>query len=156
MIFLTYIKERNEAVFYLLQFLCIFFICVFLLYELTSRVYIVSRINPYLLSIQRRYISNVRIKVYICNKWCRVTISTQLRIDILQVLCFLATLCGESHKFSASLNNIFSLLYAGISIISIGGSHRLNADRVVTAHVYSAYMDNGCLTALIIKYIHRY
>ena len=51
---------------------------------------------------------------------------------------------------------VFSVKDTGMGIVSIGGSHRLNTDRVITTHVYSAYMDNRCLTALIIKYIHRY
>ena len=51
MILLADIQERNEPIMYLLQFLCIFFVCIFQMFEGACGIYIVSRIDTYFLDI---------------------------------------------------------------------------------------------------------
>ena len=75
--FLADVKERNKSLFYLLDFISIFLICIVQMLELTGRVNIVSRVDTYLISIEGCYISYVGIEVYVSNDRDIITITTK-------------------------------------------------------------------------------
>ena len=135
------IEEGDEAVLKFLQFVGILGICIFYLLEHTCRVDIVARIDAHLLGIERSYVGNVGVEVYVGNKRRVEAVSTQLGVDILQILGLASALCGESHKFAASLNYFFCLLYACLSVVGIGSGHRLNAYRGIAANLQVAHLN---------------
>ena len=64
-VFLTDVQEGDETVAYLLDFFCILFIRILQLLEGTGSIYIVARVDTYLLSVQGRYLGYFRIEMYI-------------------------------------------------------------------------------------------
>ena len=135
------IEEGNEAVLKFLQFVGIFGIGIFYLLEHTRWIDIVARIDAHLLGIERSYVGNVGVEVYVGNKRSVEAVSTQLGVDILQILSLASALCGESHKFTASLNNSFRLFYACLSVVGIGSGHRLDAYRGIAANLQVAHLN---------------
>ena len=135
------IEEGDEAVLKFLQFVGILGICIFYLLEHTRRIDIVAGIDTNLLGIQRSHVGNVGVEVYVGNKRSVEAVSTQLGVDILQILSLASALCCESHKFAASLNYFFCLLYACLSVVGIGSGHRLDAYRGIAANLQVAHLN---------------
>ena len=135
------IEEGDEMVLKFLQFVGIFGIGIFYLLEHTCRIDIVAGIDTNLLGIQCSHICNVSVEVYVGNKRRIEAVSAQLGVDILQILSLASALCGESHKFAASLNYFFCLLYACLSIVGIGSGHRLDAYRGIAANLQVAHLN---------------
>ena len=151
MMLLADVEERHEAVFYLLEFVGVLLIGIFLLDELAGRIHIVARVYAHLLAVECSHVGNVRIEVNIGNEWSLIAVGTDAGIDVLHILCLAGTLCGEAHQFAASLDDFLCLTDASLSIIGIGGGHRLDADRVIATQVEGSDMCHRRGTAGIIE-----
>lgn len=77
MMLLTDIQEGNKFRLYLLQLLSILLICIFQMFEDTPRVYVVTGVNTYLLTILGGNVSNMRREMHVGNQRCVVTFSLQ-------------------------------------------------------------------------------
>ena len=139
--FLADIEEGNKAVLKFLQFVGILGVGIFYLLEHTCRVDIVAGIDAHLLGIERSHVGYVGVEVYIGNKRSVEAVSAQLGVDVLQILSLASALCGESHKFAASLNYFFCLLYACLSVVGVGSGHRLDAYRGIAANLQVAHLN---------------
>ena len=125
------IEKRHELLLYLLQFLGIFLVGIFQFLECARRVNIVSGIYTHLLCIQRRYIGYMRIEMHVGNERCSDALLTETGVDVLEILCLSHSLSGETHVFSASLNDTFCLIHTCLGVGSGSGGHRLHTDGIV-------------------------
>ena len=75
------------------------------------------------------------------NEWSLIAVGTDAGIDVLHILCLAGTLCGEAHQFAASLDDFLCLTDASLSIIGVGGGHRLDADRIIATQVDGSDID---------------
>ena len=60
-------------------------------------------------------------------------------------------LSGEAHQLAASFDDFLCLTDASLSIIGIGGGHRLDADRVIATQIDGSDMCHRRGTAGIIE-----
>ena len=132
MMLLTDIQERNEFTLYLLQFVGIFFISIFKMFERATGINIVSGIDSHLLAVLRRNIGSMCSEVNIGNKRSVISLCAQCGRYILHVLCLTNTLRGEAHQFASGINNTLCLLHRCLGIVSVCGCHRLDTDRIIT------------------------
>ena len=151
MMLLADVEERHEAVFYLLEFVGVLLIGIFLLDELAGRIHIVARVYAHLLAVECSHVGNVRIEVNIGYERSLIAVGTDAGIDVFHVLCLAGTLSGEAHQLAASLDDFLCLTDASLSIIGIGGGHRLDADRVIATQVEGSDMCHRRGTAGIIE-----
>ena len=151
MVLLADVEERHEALLNLLEFVGVLLISIFLLDELAGRIHVVARIYAHFLTIESSHVGNVRIEVNIGNEWSLIAVGTDAGIDVLHILCLAGTLSGEAHQLAASLDDFLCLTDASLSIIGIGGGHRLDADRVIATQVDGSDMCHRRGTAGIIE-----
>ena len=151
MVLLADVEERYETLLNLLEFVSILFISIFLLDELAGRIHVVARIYAHFLTIESSHVGNVRIEMNIGNEWSLIAVGTDAGIDVLHILCLAGTLCGEAHQFATSLDDFLCLTDASLSIIGIGGGHRLDADRVIATQIDGSDMCHRRGTAGIIE-----
>ena len=134
MILLADIQERNEPVMYLLQLLCILFVCIFQMLEGACGIYIVSRIDTHFLDILCCYICYLWVEVDVGNQWNHISVPAQTGIDVHQVFRFFNALCCQTYIFTSGIYNTFSLCHAGFCILCGGVCHTLYAYRIGAAH----------------------
>ena len=133
MVLFTYINKRYELGLNLFQLLLIFLVSVLQVFEGTTRIDIVARIDAHLLAILCSNIGGMSRKMNIGHQWGVIAISLQTGRDILHILSLTSTLCGKTNQFTASIDDTLSLRHTGLSIVSICGRHRLDADGVIAA-----------------------
>ena len=143
MLLLTDVEKRYESGFNLLQLLCILLIGISQSLESTGRIYVVSWINTHLFSVKRSHVSHFRVEMNICNEWRIIAIAAQFGVDRAQILGFPHALCGQTYEFSTCFNDSFGLCHAAISIIRVGGCHRLHSYRIVSADPHSPHPGYG-------------
>ena len=151
MMLLADVEERYEAILNLLKFVGILLVGIFLLDELAGRIHVVARIDAHFLAIESSHVGNVRIEVNIGYERSLIAVGTDAGIDVFHVLCLAGTLSGEAHQLATSLDNLFSLLNASLSIIGVGSGHRLDADRIIATQVDGSDMCHRRGTAGIIE-----
>ena len=127
------IDKWNEAALYLKQFLTIFLISIFQMLEYTSGIHVVAGIDAHLLTVAGCHISYMSIEMYVGHQRRRIAIGFKSGRDMLHVLCLTCALCGESHQFTARIDDTLSLSYTPFRIVGIYCGHRLDADRCITA-----------------------
>lgn len=150
MMLLADVEEGHKALLYLLQLLRILLVGIFFLYKLTCRIHVVAGIHSYFLRIACSHISHMRIKVYIGHQRCLVALRPQPGIDILQILRLLGALRRQPYQFATRIYDSLGLLHTPLSVVGIGGSHRLYAYGMVSPHVYSTYMhDRGGASTVV-------
>ena len=135
MMLLADVEERYEAILNLLKFVGILLVGIFLLDQLAGRIHVVARIDAHFLAIESSDVGNVRIEVNIGYERSLIADGTDAGIDVFHVLCLAGTLSVEAHQLATSLDNLFSLLNASLSIIGVCGGHRLDADRIIATQV---------------------
>ena len=130
MMLLADIEERHQLTLYLLKFSSILLISILKMLECTSWIYIVTRIDTYLLTILCCDISGMSCEMYICHKRSIVAISLKTCRDILHILCLTSALSGESHQFSSCIDYPLCLSHTTIGIVGINSTHRLDTYRI--------------------------
>ena len=133
MSFFTDIQERHKPVAYLLYLLRVLFIGIFQFFKSTGRIYIVTRIDTYLLRIQSSYIGYSRIEMNISYQRDHISLTSQADIDIHQILGFFNTLRSQADILTAGINNSFSLFHTSLRIHRGCICHRLDTNRIGTA-----------------------
>ena len=109
------------------------------MFESTTRIHVVARINTYLLTIEGGDISCMGCEMYIGHQRLSIAIGFQLGGDVLHILCLTCSLGCEAYEFATSIDNTFGLCYAGRGIVGIGGGHRLDADGVASSNADIAH-----------------
>src|SRR5574344_1672564 len=117
MILFADVQKRNQLRFNLLQFSSIFFIGIFQFLECARRVYIVARVDTYLLRIQGGHFGHMGIEMYIRNERGGISVLTQRSVDVLQILSLTHTLGGKSNVFATGIDDTFSLSHTPFGII---------------------------------------
>ena len=134
MIGFTDVQKRNETVAYLSDFLRIFFIGIFQMFEGTRGIYVVTRIDTDFLRILRCDVCHFRIEMDIGYERHHITVPAQGGIDVHQVFRFLDALGGETYVFSTGIHNTLGLRHTRIGILRGRVGHALYADRIGAAH----------------------
>ena len=119
--------------------------------EFAGRINVIARINAYFLGVKCSNIGHIRVEMNVGNQWCLVAISTQLRIDMLQIFGFARALCGQTHQFSARFDNLFGLSDACFRVVGVGGCHALHAYGELTPHINGTHMHGGCFPSFVLK-----
>ena len=148
------VEEGHEAVVNLLQFVGVFGVGVLVFDEASGRVDVVAGVDAYLLGIECGDVGHVGVEVDVGHERCVEAVGAYARIDVLQVLGLALALRGEAHELTAGLDDALGLRYAGLSVVGVGGGHRLDADGVVAAHVECADVHHRRLPPVIVKQIH--
>ena len=149
--FLTDLNEGDEFPFDFLQFVGIFLIGVFQMFEGTSRVDIVAWIDAHLLTIEGGDVGGVCGEVHIGHQWLCVAIGLQFGRDVFHIFCLTGSLCCKAYQFAACIYNAFCLCYAGVGIVGIGSCHRLDADGVITSNADITHL-RFCRTSSLITH----
>ena len=151
MVFFADVDERHQAVFYLFQLQSIFLVGIFQFLELACRVDIVAWVYSHLLAIFCCHVSHIGIEVDISHQRSIFAQGSDAGIDILHVLSLTGALSGETHQFATSLDDAHGLSHTRLGVVGVGGGHRLNSDRLATAHEQAAdgYGVGG--SALVLK-----
>ena len=128
---LTDIDKRHELGLNLLQFLGIFLVGVFQMFEGTAWVDVVAGIDADLLAVLCSDVSGMCREMNVGHQWCIVAVSLQSGRDILHVLRFASALSGETHQFTTSINDALGLSHASLSVVRVRSCHRLDTDGVI-------------------------
>ena len=140
MMLLTDIKKWYKFRLYLLQFLGILLIRILQVFEYTTWIDVITRVDTYLLTILGSDISHMSREMNISNKRSHITVCFQSCRDILHVLRLSGTLGCKAYQFSTCVNDTFGLYHTTFSIVGIDGCHRLDADGVIASNSDIAYM----------------
>ena len=140
--FLADIDKRHELGLNLLQFLGIFLVGIFQMFESTARIDVVARIDADLLTVLRSDISGMCREMNVSHQRCVIAVSLQAGRDILHVLRFASALGGETNQFTTSINDAFGLSYAGLRVVGVRSRHRLNADGIIATDGDITYVTN--------------
>ena len=152
MVLLTYIKEGHELCLNLLQLLGILIIGVLQVLKGTTWVDVVARVDTYLLAILCGHIGGMCREVHIGHKGRCVAIFLQPCRDVLHVLGLAGALCCKAYQFSSGINDAFGLGYAAFGVVGVDGSHRLDADGIVTTDGDVAHMNNGASSSFHLQF----
>ena len=151
MVLFADVDERHQAVFYLFQLMSIFLVGIFQFFELACRVDIVARVYSHLLAIFCCHVSHIGIEVDISHQRSIFAQGSDAGIDILHVLSLAGALSGETHQFATSLDDAHGLSHTCLGVVGVGGGHRLNSDRLATAHEQAADGYGVGVSALVLK-----
>ena len=123
MVLTTDIEKGNQSLFYLMQFVLIFLIGIFQLFESACRIYVVAWIDAHLLGIECSHFCHLGIEVHICHKRHLTPFLSQCLTDMLQVFCLSHSLSGKTHIFSAGIHYAQRLRHTALCIGSGSGGH---------------------------------
>ena len=139
----TDIQERNELGLNLLQLSLIFLVGILQMFEGSTRIDIVARIDTHLLAIKGGDISGMGRKMHIGHQRRRIAICLQTGRDVLHILSLARALGSETNEFTASIDNALGLCHTTLGIIGIHRTHRLNADRIIATDAYLTHTGFG-------------
>ena len=115
-VFATNLQKRNQTVLYFLQFCLIFLVCILQMFELTSSIHIISRIDTYFLAIACSHFSHFGVEMHISHQRYVTASQTHSGIDFPHILRFTGSLGCQADIFSSRLRNPKNLLNRGFCI----------------------------------------
>ena len=132
----------GQTVVNLLQLGLVLLVGVVQMLELSCRVDIVSGVYPHLLGISRSHVGHVGVEVYVGHEGLPVAQPAKLGTDIAQVLSLTRALRGEPHQLASGIDDASGLCHRRLSVVGVGGSHRLYAYGIVASDGRSAHSHN--------------
>ena len=123
MLFFTDVDERHEPILYLLQFLSVFLVGVFQMFELAAGIDIVAGVDAHLFAIQSGHVGGMSGKVHIGHQRLRITVGFQAGGDVLHVLRLAGALRSESYQFASGVDDALGLSHAPLGVVGIDGRH---------------------------------
>ena len=144
------VKKSHKTLAKTFQFIGIFGISVFQLFECPRGVYIISRVHTYFVGIHRSSIGYSRIEMHICHKGYIASALLELCLDIAHVDRLAVTLCCKAHYLAALCHDAQYLLHTAIGVHGACICHGLDADRIGATDSHTTHINlNRCATRIV-------
>ena len=142
----TYLYERCELFPDAVELLFVMIVSIIIYLKLLL-IGVIAWIDSDLFHDARGYLRGVRRKMYISDEWCIVTAFTEFVFNIEKVFGFVFAGSGNADVLTSRLDHSYGLFDGSDSIHRIGGRHRLQTYRVISAERHVSYTYFTCFKA---------